>query len=341
VSDLRLTGVCQRFGTNDVVVDANLALPSGKVLALLGQSGSGKTTLLRAIAGFDPPIAGSITLGERVLDAPGMHLPAERRRIGYVPQDGTLFPHLTVGGNVAFGLSRAERRAGKVQEALRMARLDGLEQRYPNQMSGGQQQRVALARAMAPGPGLILLDEPFNALDLALRRGVATEVMSILRMAGATALLVTHDPREAFTNADLVAVMQSGRIAQCADPETVYRAPATVSVARLTGETVELAGTVENGQAQTALGSIALHPGSVGSGAARVVLRPEQIVPATDATGIRVYPRARRFNGDHTSLRVAAAETEIEIRWNEVGAGEEILFVRVVGTGTAYPTDSV
>jgi iron(III) transport system ATP-binding protein len=339
MSTLRVEGVRQTYGGGDVLAGVSLTLPSGGVLALLGQSGCGKTTLLRAIAGFEPPSAGTIMLGERVLDAPGSHLPVEQRRIGFVPQEGTLFPHLTVAGNVAFGLSRAERRSGRVAEALRLAKLEGMESRYPNQISGGQQQRVALARAMAPRPGLILLDEPFNALDLALRRSVSVDVIAMLRASAATAVLVTHDPHEAFASADLVAVMHAGRVTQCADPETVYRRPASLQTARLTGGTVELLGTVQGNHVHTGLGVLPLQPGSTEAGRAVVVLRPEQIVPTASGDGVAVRRIASVFRGDHARVTIAVADTELDLRLSSTIDPAAPLHLRIEGACVAFPAD--
>jgi len=152
VSVLTIAGVRKSYGGPDVLKGVDLTVPSGAVMALLGTSGCGKTTLLRLIAGFEAAQHGRIVLGERVLEGPGVHVPAEQRHIGYVPQEGTLFPHLTVRANVGFGLTRAERRGGRVAEALHLTGLTGLENRYPSDLSGGQQQRTALARALAPRP---------------------------------------------------------------------------------------------------------------------------------------------------------------------------------------------
>jgi iron(III) transport system ATP-binding protein len=340
VSILRVEEVRQNYGGSDVLAGVSLTLPSGAVLALLGQSGCGKTTLLRAIAGFEPPLAGTIMLGERVLDAPGVHMPVEQRRIGFVPQEGTLFPHLTVAGNVAFGLSRAERRSGRVTEALHLAKLEGMERRYPNQISGGQQQRVALARAMAPRPGLILLDEPFNALDLALRRSVSADVIAMLRASAATAVLVTHDPHEAFASADLVAVMHAGRVMQCADPETVYRRPASLETARLTGGTVELWGIARGDHVDTALGALSLQPGSVETGRAVVVLRPEQIVPTSSGDGVAAHRISSAFRGDHAMVTVTVDDTELDLRLSSTMDASAPLHLRVAGACMAFRAEA-
>src|SRR5580658_1197391 len=159
-----VTGLYKAFGTHPVLTGVDLEVPAGSLTAILGPSGSGKTTLLRLMAGFERPDAGTITIGGAVVDGPRVYLAPERRRIGYVPQEGSLFPHLTVGANVGFGLSARERRGGRVASMLETVGLGGLGPRYPHQLSGGQQQRVALARALAIEPALVLLDEPFASL---------------------------------------------------------------------------------------------------------------------------------------------------------------------------------
>jgi iron(III) transport system ATP-binding protein len=338
VSVLTIEGVRKSYGGPDVLKGVDLTVPSGGVMALLGTSGCGKTTLLRLIAGFEAAQHGRIVLGERVLEGPGVHVPAEQRHIGYVPQEGTLFPHLTVRANVGFGLTRAERRSGRVAEALALTGLTGLEDRYPSDLSGGQQQRTALARALAPRPGLILLDEPFAALDMALRRTVCADVVALLRANGATAILVTHDPQEAFASADRVAVMRRGTIAQCADPATLYRAPADAEVARLTGETVFLDATLRNGCADTVLGPIPVQPGGLCCGAASVLLRPEQIRVANDGVTVRVLSSV--FRGDHTVFSVMAGDTALSIRLPGLADASEHLHLRIGGTGVAFPAVS-
>jgi len=339
VSGLRIEGVRKSYGGPAVLAGVDLTVPSGAIVALLGTSGCGKTTLLRLIAGFEAPEVGRVVLGERVLDAPGIHVPAEQRQIGYVPQEGTLFPHLTVSANVGFGLTRAERRSGRVAEALALTGLTGLEARYPSDLSGGQQQRTALARALAPRPGLILLDEPFAALDMALRRTVSADVVALLRANGATAILVTHDPQEAFISADLVAVMRRGMIAQCANPATLYRSPVDVDVARLTGETIFLDAMLCDGRAATVLGSLRVQADAPRSGPASVLLRPEQIRLAAQGDGIAVHVTASKFRGDHTLVTVRAGGTDLALRLPGLADAGETLHLQVTGRGVAFPRD--
>ena len=194
-------------------------------------------------------------------DAGHRFVPCERRRIGYVPQEGALFPHLSVGRNVAFGLARADRRGTRVDELLELVGLAGLARRYPYQLSGGQQQRVALARALAPGPEIVLLDEPFSSLDASLRVSVRAEVHDVLRLAGATSVLVTHDQDEALSMADQVAILRGGVIAQINSPSSLYRLPRDAELAQFLGEANLVEGTASGKMVQTALGELEMAPG--------------------------------------------------------------------------------
>ncbi|WP_076997350.1 ABC transporter ATP-binding protein [Variovorax sp. KK3] len=201
-------------GLHTVVEGFSLALLAGRIGCLLGPSGCGKTTVLRAIAGFEPVRAGSVRLGDRLLSSADVHLPPEERRVGMMFQEYALFPHLTAAQNVGFGLRRlahAERHA-RVAEMLGLVGLADAGERYPHELSGGQQQRIALARALAPSPALLLLDEPFSNLDAATRERLTVEVRDILKTAGQTAVLVTHNEAEAQTMSDHVGLMHNGRL---------------------------------------------------------------------------------------------------------------------------------
>jgi iron(III) transport system ATP-binding protein len=278
VSALAIEGLRKSFGEAPVLDGLSLEVAAGSLTAVLGPSGCGKTTLLRVIAGFEAADAGAVRLGGTVLCDEAVSLPPERRGVGFVAQEGALFPHLDVAANIGFGLPRAGRRGTRVAELLSLVGLEGMERRYPHQLSGGQQQRVALARALAPGPGLVLLDEPFDALDAGLRAQVRGEVREVLRRAGATALLVTHDQEEALSLADRVAVMRDGLIAQVGDPRTIYFEPADLELALFLGEGVVLEATLNGEVAETALGGLKLRrAAAAGRGPATVLLRPEQI----------------------------------------------------------------
>jgi iron(III) transport system ATP-binding protein len=311
LSELQAEALSKRFGAQTVLHGVDLEVATGTITALLGPSGCGKTTLLRLIAGFERADSGRIAIGGQEVG----HLPPERRRVGYVPQEGALFPHLTVAGNVAYGLDRQGRRSGRVAQVLALTGLQDLADRYPRQLSGGQQQRTALARALAPRPRLVLLDEPFNALDRELRTTVCRDVAAALRAAGATAVLVTHDPEEAFVSADQVAVMHGGRIAQCGRPEQVYRNPADLEVARLTGPVLVLDAVLEDHGALTRLGRV---PGASGAGPALVMIRPEQVVLVPDGVPARVKSAA--FRGDHVLVIAEAGGIEVPLRVAESAA---------------------
>ena len=223
--------------------------------------------------------AGVVKIGERVVDGAAVHVQPEQRRIGYVPQEGGLFPHLTVAANVGFGLSRAARR-GRVSELLELVGLADLGRRYPHQLSGGQQQRVALARALAIEPEVVLLDEPFASLDAHMRASVREEVQRILQASATTTLLVTHDQDEALSLADRVAVLRDGKIAQHATPQELYARPLDDRLARFVGEANLIAGVLDGASVQTPLGKLpALWHGEMlpTPCAVSVLIRPEQI----------------------------------------------------------------
>ncbi|MEV8596123.1 ABC transporter ATP-binding protein [Streptomyces sp. NPDC052012] len=325
MTELRIEGLTKSYSPRAprVLDGLDLTVPGGALAAVLGPSGCGKTTLLRIIAGFLRADAGSVSLGGRVLTGPGVHLPPERRRIGIVPQEGALFPHLSVARNVAFGLTGLDRtaRLRRTEEMLELVGLADYGERMPHELSGGQQQRIALARALAPRPALVLLDEPFNALDSALRAGVRADVRTALHLSGATAVLVTHDQQEALSTADLVAVVRDGRVAQRDTPQQVYRRPADPWVAGFVGDAVLLPATARSGgTANTALGAIPLvtnaGPGT-GTGTGTVMLRPEQLQltePASAATVGTVTDV--RFYGHDAMVTVAVdgLDTPVDIR---------------------------
>ncbi|MBK1689727.1 ABC transporter ATP-binding protein [Rubrivivax gelatinosus] len=298
------------YGATDVVQRATLGLARGEIGCLLGPSGCGKTTLLRAIAGFEAPRGGRILLDGRVVASAGHQLPARERGVGMVFQEHALFPHLDVEGNVAFGLrglAAAERRA-RVAQMLALVGLDGMCRRWPHELSGGQQQRVAIARALAPRPALLLLDEPFSSLDTGLRESIARELRSILRQAGATALMVTHDQPEAFAMADRIGVMAGGRLCQWADALELYRRPATPEVAALVGCGVLLpARRVADGWS-TALGLFdGGTPAFEDGDGTRVLLRPQALRLVREG-GVPATVAERSFRGSHFAYELALAD---------------------------------
>lgn len=289
----------------------------GSLTAVLGPSGCGKTTLLRAIAGTERIDTGSIAVGGRVVasaldDERPVHEPPERRRVGLVPQDGALFPHLDVTSNVAFGIHDLDRRsrARRVGEMLELVELTGFGSRRPDELSGGERQRVALARALAPGPEVVLLDEPFSALDAALRGSLRDEVAALLRRAGTTAVIVTHDRTEAMTIADDLAVMRGGRIVQVGRPDELYRQPVDEWVARFLGEVMLLPARIgrRGTSARCILGDVAITPGADGSEHQQsdhgtLMIRPEQVVRVTTGTPATVL--GVRFLGPDVAVDLA------------------------------------
>jgi iron(III) transport system ATP-binding protein len=277
------------YGPVPVLRGVSLSVTPGTLTAVLGTSGAGKTTLLRIIAGLEAADEGTVSLGGVTVDSGRGRVPAERRRIGYVPQDGALFPHLTVRGNVALALRRGAlpghrgQGDGVVGEMLGLVGLADLGGRYPHELSGGQQQRVAIARALASRPRLVLLDEPFAALDAGLRSTVRADVLGALRATGTTGVLVTHDQDEALSVADRVAVLRDGTITQAGTPESVYATPADPWTAAFVGTANLLPGVLEpdgpgEPRVRTALGSHALRAGvTAGRADVTVLVRPEQV----------------------------------------------------------------
>lgn len=276
---LDIRDLAKSFNGHVVLDHIDLQLEQGSTTAVVGASGCGKTTLLRLIAGFETPDAGSVTIAGRQVAGPGNAVAPHRRSVGYVAQDGALFPHLTVGQNIAYGLPGTFRNAqvrARVTELLETVALDSsFASRRPHQLSGGQQQRVALARALARKPVLMLLDEPFSALDTGLRASTRKAVAHLLTQTGVTTLLVTHDQEEALSIADQVAVMREGRFTQVGSPQHVYRKPNDFFTAEFLGDCISVSCTVASGFAECTLGRI---PVQADDGPATLVLRPEQLV---------------------------------------------------------------
>ena len=345
MSELVVSELEKSFGGIPVLRGLDLLVPAGRLAAVLGPSGCGKTTLLRIVAGFETADRGSVVIdGVRVAGA-GLHVPPERRRVGVVPQEGALFPHLTVARNVGFGLRRGQRRAGRIDELLALVGLGGFGHRMPYELSGGQQQRVALARALAPEPALVLLDEPFSALDTGLRAAVREDVRTALQTAGATAVLVTHDQEEALSMADLVAVMWDGKIAQAAPPNELYTAPADLKVATFVGDAVVFEAVANAGGVDSPLGRLPLHdPTAHGPG--RVVVRPEQVVLEgrdTEDTVVGTVVGTVFYGHDalvRLSVAVPGGSVPVSARCQGVPPGLEVggcVGVRVVGSVAFFP----
>jgi iron(III) transport system ATP-binding protein len=340
MSALSLQDLVVGYGGPAVVRGVTLEVPAREYLAILGASGSGKTTLLRSIAGYLRPTSGEISVEGELVAGPHTFVPPEKRRIGVVPQEGALFPHLDVAGNIAFGLTGDKRRQrARVEELLDMVDLSGLAQARPYELSGGQQQRVALARALAPEPALLLLDEPFSSLDAALRSEVRTEVRELLRALGTTTIMVTHDQEEALSLADRVAVMAEGVIQQVGAPWSIYEEPSTLDVARFVGDLVELPVLeVAQGHAHTALGRIPVNEArkTPGMATTRVVLRPEQLVLVADRT-VGDAGDERGSRGVVESISYHGHDSLTNVR---LDAGPAVA-VRVAGGSGVHPGDVV
>ncbi len=273
-------GLAKSYGSAPVLAGLSLTVRTGSFVAVLGASGSGKTTLLRVLAGFEGADAGTVELCGNVVDDGVRRAPPEQRRVGYVPQEGALFPHLNVAANVAFGLPRPRRGSQWIGELLDLVGLAGLDRRRPHELSGGQQQRVALARALAIDPAIVLLDEPFAALDPELRGTTRADVKAALAAVGATAVLVTHDQDEALSLADEVAILAGGRIAQSGAPQRIYRAPVDAGIARFLGDANLLPARLNGTHAETDLGLLRLttsQPPGAAAERGMVLIRPEEV----------------------------------------------------------------
>ena len=373
MSSLSLRGVRKSFGPVLAVDGVDLDVPQRSVTAVLGPSGCGKTTLLRLVAGFLDPDAGTIAFGDRTVAGSvagsgagsGRPVPPQQRRVGYVPQEGALFPHLDVAANVAFGLPRAERRAqrswasggwasggrvsvtaprrDRVREVLDLVELPAsYADRFPHELSGGQQQRVALARALAPNPSVVLLDEPFSSLDASLRAATGAAVVRALHAANATAVLVTHDQDEALSLADQVAVMRAGRMVQAASPREVYRTPTDPEVGTFVGGAMVLPAIVEDEVATTVLGELAL-ASTCRAGTARVLVRPEALRIGEPGTATPAWVTEIAFYGHDAavSLELVPGGEAVVARTNGLDAPEvgAAVGVSVAGRVLAFPTE--
>ncbi|GAA4378005.1 ABC transporter ATP-binding protein [Agromyces bauzanensis] len=354
MSRLEVRDLVVGYEAADVLHSVSLDVPDGALLAIVGPSGCGKTTLLRTIAGLVRARAGEIRIGQRMVTTHGIHLAPEKRRIGWVPQDAALFPHLTVAENVAFGLpsargsARSARRAARgadVRRLLDLVGLGALGDRLPAQLSGGQAQRVALVRALASAPDVVLLDEPFGALDPILRAELRTSVRELLREEGVTGILVTHDQAEALSIADLVAVMRGGEVLQLDTPEQVYRRPATPWVAGFVGDAVFLPGTWHGDEVACTLGrlpadwvsddqtSTSLADVPVDGAPVEVLVRPEELTLSPLADG----ESGRRREAGESRDEFAATVVDISYTGHDamltLVAGELRLRARVTAAG--------
>ena len=295
------------YGDTVAVDGLSLEVPAASLVALVGPSGCGKTTVLRAIAGFEKPLDGTIEIRGRVVADASIDVPPERRKVGMVFQEFALFPHITVGENVGYGVHGAER-VTRVSEVLSLVGLDRHADRYPHELSGGEQQRVALARALAPRPDVVLLDEPFSNLDATRRERMRRELRRIVRATGVTALFVTHDQAEALAIADHIAVMRDGRVVQAGAPDEVYAGPVSPWVGTFLGDATLFDGIVAGGTVATSVGAVSTN---VPDGSAVTVLvRPEWVEPVVDDRGAcSVVDREFYGHDQRVSIAVAGGDT--------------------------------
>ena len=344
MSSLTITGVTRSFGATRAVDEITLHVPHGSFTAVLGPSGCGKTTLLRLNAGFLVPESGTIAFGDELVAGDGVRpVPPQTRRVGYVPQEGALFPHLDVAANIAFGLPRGARTDAsghdRVAEMLDLVELPtSFRDRRPDELSGGQQQRVALARSLAPRPAVVLLDEPFSSLDASLRGSTARAVRRALEASNTTAVLVTHDQDEALSLADQVAVMRAGRLVQAGSPSQVYLSPSDPQIAEFVGRAVVLPGTAYDAHATCALGEVVLTEPARGD--VSLMIRPEQVfVDMTHDDGARGTVEQVSYYGHDCAVQVRLDDgTSVLSRTSGVvrPAAGDTVHLRVTGLVLAF-----
>ncbi|HEX6050294.1 MAG TPA: ABC transporter ATP-binding protein [Gemmatimonadaceae bacterium] len=347
---LAVNGLTRRFSARGAPAldGVTLDVSAGEICALLGPSGAGKTTLLRIVAGFERADSGQVMIDDRVVTDAGRVVPPEERGVGFVHQSGALFPHMTVRENVVFGLEGQSRARcdARWHEMAELCDLTRFERRYPHELSGGEQQRVALARALAPAPTLVCFDEPLSNVDPLRRVELGMELRRILKAAGTTTLLVTHDQEEAFALADRLGVLRGGRLLQIGPPEQVYRAPAAPFVASFLGHATFLPGIAGPGGVETEIGTFtpprSLEPSTV----VDVLLRPGDCLLAADAAGPAVVETAS-FAGEHWVYLVRLdsgrqLRCDIDAVPHEpLGAGDRVRVVPRTRTAVVYADGAV
>ena len=312
---LSLQSINKSFAGQPILKNLNLDVFQGELLAILGNSGSGKTTLLRLISGFDSADNGVLEIGGRVVFGKGINVLAEERRVGFVPQDAALFPHLNVAKNIEFGIHKmpAPERTARVAELLKLVDLEGYGERLTHELSGGQRHRVALARALAPKPDLILLDEPFSALDAELRVRLREDVRKVISKTGTTAILVTHDQEEALSIASRVAILRDGEFAQIGKPNEIYQAPADVEMATFLGDSVVIDGVVQDEKIVTDLGLLTPLNKVANGAKGRVAIRPENFYLQPNPKG-EGEVTSRQYFGHDALIEVKLPKLVIQAR---------------------------
>lgn len=315
VTTLALSKISKSFGAEPVLTNLSLEISNGEFVAVLGSSGSGKTTLLRLIAGFDDPDRGEISISGKTVAGKNIFVPAEARKVGYVPQDAALFPHLSVSENIAFGLRGLTKlaRTARVRELLKLVSMAEFENQSATSLSGGQKHRIALARALAPEPELILLDEPFAALDAELRTRIRDEIKQVLDNVSSTTILVTHDQEEALSIADRVALLRDGNFAQVGNPREIYSEPVDLGVATFLGDSVIIDGVVHADKVQTSLGQLTLLNSAKEGSVGKVAIRPENFYLQPDLNGDSIVV-GRQFFGHDAVVEVKTPKQLIRAR---------------------------
>jgi iron(III) transport system ATP-binding protein len=325
-----------------VLTNVSFAVTDGSLLTILGASGGGKTTLLRLIAGFETLDAGSIVMNGREVSSSDMSVPPEKRNVGFVPQESALFPHLSAKKNIGYGLSHLNSKArnDRIAELLDLIGMSELGDSMPDKLSGGQRQRVAIARALAPNPDILLLDEPFAALDAQLRSRLRDDVRAILSKAKATAILVTHDQEEELSIADQVAILRDGTVAQIGSPRSIYSQPIDVELAKFLGDAVVVSGVIQNGKVSTQLGDLIPIVSHAEGLVGQVAIRPENLYLQPDPKGLATVT-ARQYFGHDALVEVKTAAGIVKARTSgpispEIGMR---VTVWVRGSVNFYATD--
>lgn len=339
---LILSNVKKSFGQTSVLNNVSFGVTDGSLLTILGASGGGKTTLLRLIAGFETLDAGSIVMNGREVSSSNMSVPPEKRNVGFVPQESALFPHLSAKKNIGYGLSHLNSKAknDRIAELLDLIGMSELGDSMPDKLSGGQRQRVAIARALAPNPDILLLDEPFAALDAQLRSRLRDDVRAILSKAKATAILVTHDQEEALSIADQVAILRDGTVAQIGSPRSIYSQPIDVELAKFLGDAVVVSGVIQNGKVSTQLGDLIPIVSHAEGLVGHVAIRPENLYLQPDPKGLASVT-ARQYFGHDALVEVKTAAGIVKARTSgpispEIGMR---VTVWVRGSVNFYATD--
>jgi iron(III) transport system ATP-binding protein len=318
---LQLNSVSRSFGAVDALKDISLSIQPGEIICLAGHSGCGKSSLLRIIAGVDRPDSGVLLMNGREIAGPGHFVEPEMRKIGFVFQDYALFPHLTGEQNILFGLKSmpAQQAARRGQEVIDHIGIADLVKRFPHMLSGGEQQRVALARALAPGPDILLMDEPFSSLDSGLRQKVRDETFQLLRQLGTTVIMVTHDPAEALSAGDRIVLMRNGRIVQSGTGYDLHDRPNSPYAADFFGEFNKIPGIYRNAQIETAIGTYACRTDIAADSPAFAYVRPQAISVSTGQHQLTGKIVGRTFLGEveQLSLEVAGLAEPLQVKTTE------------------------